>query len=146
MVLTAFGLSALLHAAGSRTMLPPIPGATTRPFGGPGVFFGLQALGVITESVVTSWLKRQSCWEHTVPLGVKKVGTFAWVAGWMYWTAPLFVDDFTRGGIWLFEPVPWSAMAVLGLREEGDARGWRWKGRNVFLWRGDVWWRSGVAV
>ncbi len=71
---------------------------------------------------------------------------------WFYVTGPLLADDFARGGIWLFEPVPVSVVRGLGfgLNEEGW---WCWGeggGKWVGWWsdrsgRGR-WWRSGVML
>lgn len=118
----------------------------TDPLGGPLLFFALQAVGVVGEGVVRGWLRGKERWRHGVPRSVKEAFTFVWVAGWMYYTAPLVVDDFSKGGIWLFEPVPFSLLRALGYGEEGDSRLWRWRGRNVFWYTGDRWWKSGIAV
>jgi len=62
----------------------------------------------------------------------------------LYFTAPLLVDDFARGGIWLFEPVPFSLFRGLGLGSEGD--GWWCCGGGLVEWRsGEGWWDTGIA-
>lgn len=63
------------------------------------------------------------------------MGNFAVTMIWLYWTAPLLVDDFARGGVWLYEPLIISPLRILGFGAYDDS-GWN-------LWSGLVFWRSG---
>ncbi|KAF2657410.1 hypothetical protein K491DRAFT_691058 [Lophiostoma macrostomum CBS 122681] len=134
----AFGLSGTLHACGSYTSA-----GTTYPLSGSMLFFLLQALGIFTEVVVTQGLRRTGIQER-VPQALMRVFTFVYVHVWFYYTAPLLCDEFARGGIWLFEPVPVSILRGLGLGVEGDGW-WCWGGKLVWWHTGDRWWRSGLA-
>lgn len=139
-LIVAFGLSGGLHALASYTIWP-----RTQPLSGPGRFFCSQIVGIGAEI----------CWHRairaahaalggTVPAWMGSVMNFVWVHVWGYWTAAWLVDDFARGGIWLFEPVPVSLWRGLGLGLEG-AGWWCWPGPIVWWHRADRWWESGLA-
>jgi hypothetical protein len=53
-------------------------------------------------------------------------------------------DDFARGGVWLFEPIPVSPLRGLGFGQEGD-RWWCWGHIGVGWYTGKHWWESGIA-
>ncbi|KAM0719421.1 hypothetical protein Q7P37_005326 [Cladosporium fusiforme] len=132
----AFFLSGVLHATGSYTQL-----GDTRPLSGPMAFFMLQALGVTVQAALVHLLEPS----RVFPRSVRRAANFAIVAVWMYFTAPLLVDDFARGGIWLFEPVPISIFRGLGLGPKGEGW-WCWYG-GLMEWRsGKGWWDSGIAL
>lgn len=134
----AFSLSGALHACGSYTMLSP-----TQPIRGPFLFFFLQTWGIVAQMLVSKILKQYGVTERTPKL-VRQTVNFAYVQVWLYYTAPLLVDDFARGGIWLFEPVPFSPLRGLGFGLEGEGW-WRWGGEYVRWYRGRRWWESGLA-
>lgn len=133
---TAFFLSGVLHATGSYTQM-----GDTRPLRGPMAFFMLQALGVTVQTGLVHFLAL----ERVFPRWLRRVGNFAIVAVWMYFTAPLLVDDFARGGIWMFEPVPISFFRGIGLGPEGEGW-WCWYGRLVEWRSGRGWWDTGIAL
>lgn len=134
----AFGCSACLHAAGSYTMWP-----ATQPLKGPFLFFVLQPVGIVLQ-MGASELMRTSGIREKIPDWVRGAGNFVAVHVWFYYTAPLLTDDFARGGIWLFEPVPISIWRGLGLGAKGE--GWYcWNGRVVWWYWGTRWWQSGIA-
>ncbi|KAI9784011.1 MAG: hypothetical protein M1816_001093 [Peltula sp. TS41687] len=135
----AFALSGLLHACGSYTQLP-----LTHPLRGPFLFFSLQPLGITLQTMVARVLTRSGVSKHC-PRALRWSANFLYVHTWFYFTAPLLADDFSRGGIWLFEPVPISPIRGLGwgLKEEGW---WCWGGSSPRWHRGDRWWRSGLAL
>lgn len=55
-------------------------------------------------------------------MGVGRLVRLVYVHVWFYHTAPLLMDDFARGGLWLYEPAPISPLRALGLGVRGD--GW----------------------
>jgi hypothetical protein len=137
-LLVAFGLSGVVHAAGSLTCAGP-----TRPVRGPLAFFLLQALGIFVEGVVAQALGTQ----RRVPAWAMRVWRFVYVHTWFYYTAHLLCDDFASGGIWLFEPVPVSLFRGLGFGADPRDGWWCWGGvLDVLRWhRGEKWWGSGIA-
>ncbi|PNS18631.1 hypothetical protein CAC42_5170 [Sphaceloma murrayae] len=136
----AFGLSGLLHACGSMTQI-----GQTRPLRGPGLFFLLQAVGISLEMGLKMGLKRIGLAQH-IPVWVGGVGNFLYAHWWLYLTAPLLVDDFAKGGVWLFEPVPISLFrGPLGQGTREDSF-WRWSGTIMSWHSGDTWWTTGIAL
>ncbi|KAF2208171.1 hypothetical protein CERZMDRAFT_114711 [Cercospora zeae-maydis SCOH1-5] len=133
----AFGLSGLLHASGSTTQL-----GDTRPLRGPFAFFLCQALGITLQTFFTQ--KTQHRLSH-FPRPVRQLGNFSFVIVWMYFTAPLLVDDFARGGVWLYEPLIISPLRVCGWGRADDREDWiLWK--DLVGWHsGKGWWDSGLA-
>ncbi|KAK5145492.1 hypothetical protein LTR04_001284 [Oleoguttula sp. CCFEE 6159] len=135
----AFTLSGTIHACGSYTQ----SGQTT-PLRGPFAFFVLQAIGITAQTFVSGQLKKSGVTQK-VPKVFWKVVNFAFVHVWFYYTSPLLVDDFAKGGIWLFEPIPISPLRGLGFGVKGDGW-WCWGGRWAFWHTGKHWWQSGLAV
>lgn len=134
----AFFLSGVLHATGSHTQL-----GDTYPLTGPMMFFMMQALGVTVQTTLVQALKSAGVTQH-VPKTIRRTANLVITLVWLYFTAPLLVDDFARGGIWLFEPVPISIFRGLGLGPKG-AGWWCWYG--LVEWRsGKSWWDSGIAL
>jgi hypothetical protein len=140
-LLVAFGLSGLVHAAGSLTCAGP-----TRPVRGPLTFFLLQALGIFVEDAVTQAVRPMGL-EKKVPRWAVRTWTFVYVHVWFYYTAHLLCDDFASGGIWLFEPVPVSVLRGLGFGADPRDGWWCWGGvLDVLRWhKGEPWWGSGIA-
>lgn len=140
----AFSLSGCLHACGSYTQI-----GETRPLRGPLLFFVLQILGISFQLFATSLLAKMGVRDSS-PRWLRRTINVVYVHVWLYHTAPLLVDDFAKGGIWLFEPVPVSVLRGLGFGGKGD--GWfpltgAFSDRAVLRWhRGDSWWNTGVAL
>ncbi|MCJ1435823.1 hypothetical protein MMC27_005199 [Xylographa pallens] len=134
----AFVCSGSLHATGSTTMWP-----ATRPLEGPFTFFILQPVGIVLQMGLSELLGKVGLRER-LPSWVRGAGNFVAVHVWFYYTAPLLTDDFARGGIWLFEPIPISIWRGLGFGAEGEGW-WCWNGRIVSWYSGEVWWQSGLA-
>ncbi|OJD15503.1 hypothetical protein AJ78_04234 [Emergomyces pasteurianus Ep9510] len=134
----AFGLSGLLHAAGSYTQLSPITA-----FPNLFLFFFLQAPAIMFQDFVAKriiltlpfksarWLRRST--------------NFIFVVAWAFLIGPLGADDFAKGGLWLVEPVPLSLVRGLGFGADGEGW-WCWKGQTFRLWRGEKWWDIGVRI
>lgn len=138
-LLTAFGLSGVLHACGTYTASGP-----TRPLAKSFSFFMLQALGIFLEDSIAAALRRTGV-QRYVPLWAMRVWTFVYVHVWFYHTAHLLCDDFTLGGVWLFEPVPVSLFRGLGLGATRLDGWWCWSGQVVRWHTGKHWWQSGLA-
>ncbi|KAK4569793.1 hypothetical protein LTR86_002762 [Recurvomyces mirabilis] len=135
----AFFLSGCVHACGSYTQL-----GDTRPLLGPMQFFLLQAVGIMVQTVATHQLKAAGILEKCPKL-LKQAANFALVHVWLYYTAPLLVDDFAQGGVWLFEPLPFSVLRGLGFGAVDDQFFCWWHG--LFWWRtGKHWWDTGIAL
>jgi len=132
----AFGISGVLHAAGSISQFPP-----THPSHAP-IFFMLQALGIVLQMSVCSLLHPLI---KTLPRSVRQAGNFAFVFAWLFHTGWWLTDDFARGGIWLYEPIPISLFRGLGFGGEGDGW-WCWGHLGVGWYRGKHWWESGIAI
>lgn len=139
-LVTAFGLSGFLHACGSYTCA-----GSTRPLLGPMRFFLLQAFGCFIEAILIQPLLKSSRIEQNVPRWLMRAITFSYVHLWFYHTASLICDDFAKGGIWLFEPIPISPLRGLGFGVEGDGW-WCWNEQKIWWHKGDRWWRSGIAL
>jgi hypothetical protein len=135
----AFFISGCLHASGSYTQL-----GDTRPLMGPMRFFMLQFVGIVTQIQAISLLRNNAIFAQT-PTAVKRIANFVLVHIWLYYTAPLLMDDFAKGGIWLFEPVAFSPLRALGFGAKDDSFFCWWNG--ILFWRsGKDWWDSGIAV
>ena len=140
-LVTAFGLSGVLHACGTYTAAGP-----THPLSNSFSFFMLQALGIFLEFIVSSLLRRTGI-QHRVPQWLMRVWTFTYVHVWFYNTAHLLCNDFALGGVWLFEPIPVSLFRGLGLGATKQDGWWCWGGERVVRWHtGKHWWQSGLAV
>ncbi|CZR51304.1 uncharacterized protein PAC_01179 [Phialocephala subalpina] len=132
----AFGISGIIHTGGSISQFPK-----TYPWHAP-IFFMLQAVGILVQTVASSALHPLI---KQMPRSVRQGGNFLFVFGWMFWTGWWLTDDFARGGIWLYEPIPISPLRGLGFGEK-DA-GWGcWEHLGVGWFKGKHWWESGIAI
>ncbi|KAG6047191.1 hypothetical protein E4U39_000686 [Claviceps sp. Clav50 group G5] len=135
--------SGLLHAAGSLSTIP-----RTKPLNQLW-FFLLQALGIVVQQYLAAGLRR---WGPGLPRVVRRGGNIAFSIGWLYFTAPMFVDDVAASGLWLYEPVPVSVLRLLGLgRVLGDGNvteaWWRWdKEYCLKIYEPKHWWEAGIAI
>ncbi|KAI4116386.1 MAG: hypothetical protein LQ338_007724 [Usnochroma carphineum] len=133
-VFVAFCCSGVLHACASYTILGP-----THPIRNSFAFFAVQPFGIVGQRALSVWLKENG-YREAVPLWMRKVGNVVVVVAWCLWTGPWIADEFARGGIWMYEPLPVSL--VRGVKGEGW---WRWGGEWVRWETGDRWWRSGLT-
>jgi hypothetical protein len=138
-VIVAFTLSGLVHAAGSHTQL-----GDTRPISRSFSFFILQALAIITQTAICVQLKTAGIISKC-PKILRQLTNFAFVHIWLYYTAPLLMDDFSQGGVWLFEPIPFSILRGLGLGAPGD-QFFCWWGEPARWQSGKHWWATGIAM
>lgn len=153
----AFFLSGCLHACASYTQL-----GDTRPLLGPMRFFLLQPLGITSQMLLMRELKRATVLEK-LPAWLKQAANFVFVHVWLYYTAPLLMDDFSKGGVWyvdsftklsnldtnfvsrLFEPIAISPLRALGLGAKDETWFCWWNG--ILFWRrGSHWWDTGLAL
>ncbi|KJX99508.1 hypothetical protein TI39_contig354g00099 [Zymoseptoria brevis] len=128
-ILLAFSLSGCLHACGSHTQL-----GATRPIAGPFCFFLLQGIGIISQTAISDRLRKVAIFENA-PKVTQQSANFAFTVIWLYHTAPLLTDDFAKGGVWLYEPVAFSPLRLIGLGAKDD--------RSWDLWFDMIRWRSG---
>ena len=140
-IIVAFGLSGVLHACGSVTQQ-----GETRPLKGPMLFFLLQAVGLISESLFHLLILKGLGLSGKTPQWLSRLANLIWVHAWFVVTGPILVDDFARGGIWLLEPLMISPLRGLGFGVEGD--GWYcWEGTfATWHWDRQRWWLSGIAL
>lgn len=138
-LLTAFGLSGVLHACGTYTAAGP-----THPVANSIAFFMLQAFGIFLEVLISTAL-RQTGVQKYVPVWAMRTWTFVYVHVWFYNTAHLLCNDFALGGVWLFEPIPVSLFRGLGLGAAKQDGWWCWAGQVVEWHTGRRWWQSGLA-
>ncbi|KAG5292922.1 hypothetical protein I7I48_05157 [Histoplasma ohiense] len=133
-----FGLSGLLHAAGSYTQLAP-----TRPFSSIFLFFFLQAPAIMFQDLVVKHVIARLPFRF--PHWLCRSTNFIFVVVWAFLIGPLGADDFSIGGIWLVEPIPLSPIRGLGYGAEGEGW-WCWKGQAFQQWRGEKWWDFGIRI
>jgi hypothetical protein len=132
----AFGISGILHAAGSITQLP-----RTKPWQAP-IFFMLHGLGILLQSFLCAYLHP---YIFRLPKPIRQAGNLLFIWTWFWYTGWLLVDDFARGGVWLWEPLPISPMRALGYGVPGDSW-WCWQDVSVGWYTGKHWWESGIAI
>ncbi|AEO53531.1 hypothetical protein MYCTH_2294996 [Thermothelomyces thermophilus ATCC 42464] len=157
----AFTLSGLVHSAGGHTSVPE----TTR-FWTPIVFFVLQPVGIILQAAAASLAKRlassvlarseataaagHGAPKKRIPRWLCRTANLLFTTLWLHLTAWGLIDDMSRAGVWLFEPVPVSPFRMMGFGAPGNTDWWRWDGVGYGLgWytvRGGRWWESGVTL
>ncbi|ERS98416.1 uncharacterized protein SPSK_06072 [Sporothrix schenckii 1099-18] len=148
----AFGQSAILHAAASTTTLP-----THTLWWGPALFFVLSGVGVVVQGIVlpSAVMKR-------LPRRARQVANLLFTLGWLHATVWLFLDDTSRCGLWLFEPVPFSptrylislvqgaeppSIVSLAGNNQAGLSAWRWYSDDLAYWHtGKRWWETGLAI
>jgi hypothetical protein len=132
----AFGISGFLHRWGSITQVPE-----THPWA-PPAFFMLQAVGIFIQTTFTSTFRHQL---SKLPKVVGQAGNLLFTFAWLVGTGWILVDDFSRGGVWLYEPIPISPLRGLGFGVQGDGW-WCWEHIGVSWYTGKHWWESGIAL
>lgn len=134
----SFLQSGLLHASGSFTSTPK-----TKPWRAPAFFF-LQMVGILLQQSAAHLFRL--CVPLRLPRLVSRAVNLLFTLTWLFFTAPLFMDDCSSTGLWLVEPVPASPLLFLGFGSEGD-HWWRWDWDHLpGLYSGETWWRSGIAL
>ncbi|KAI0998323.1 hypothetical protein K3495_g9871 [Podosphaera aphanis] len=134
-VLFAFGISGLLHwAAGVCLYGPARPSRNA-------IFFIVQPLGILLQKILCVLLR--PC-IRVSPQKIRYLGNFLFTFVWMVSTGWILADDFARGGLWLWEPIPLSPLRGLGFGEP-DVGWWCWEHIGVGWYSGQHWWDSGIA-
>ncbi|KAK8050643.1 hypothetical protein PG994_012373 [Apiospora phragmitis] len=137
--LVAFGLSGVIHAAGSYSTVPK-----SRPWD-PPIFFMLAGAGAQIQRTLARHLLRAPIQAHA-PRWLRRAGNLAFTFAWMHLISSFLLDDFGRCGLWLWEPVPFSFARMLGLGTPG-ADWWRWGAWLMPTWHwGRHWWDTGIAM
>ncbi|TVY44277.1 O-Mevalon transferase [Lachnellula occidentalis] len=131
----AFGISGFLHLAGSVSQLPQ-----TYPWNSM-ILFLLQPIGILVQATACSYLRPSI---EKLPKACRQAGNILYTLLFLFSTCWLMGDDFARGGVWLFEPVPISPLRGLGYGVEGDGW-WCWGHIGVGWYTGAHWWESGIA-
>ncbi|EEP79515.1 predicted protein [Uncinocarpus reesii 1704] len=134
--IVAFALSGLIHACGSYTQL-----GTTRPWG-PFSFFVVQVPGILIQQLAGEICAHLP---FALPRWLRRWSNLAFFIFWILLTGHLVADDFAKGGVWLFEPVPVSPIRGLGFGAVGEGW-WCWHGKWFGLWKGEKWWQRGVEI
>lgn len=146
-LLIAFGLSGSIHGLGSYTSFSLQP---SHPLTGSLAFFLFQGFGIFLQSSVVKVLHKRIAWTRTAPATIRQTSNLMFVLLYLYFTGPLLANDFSRCGIWLFEPVPVSLLRGLGFGPGGKDEGWwAWyqEGSRVLgWWKGDTWWDKALAI
>ncbi|KAK4142340.1 uncharacterized protein C8A04DRAFT_13280 [Dichotomopilus funicola] len=155
----AFSLSGILHATGGKTSIP-----STTVAWAPFAFFASQPLGIalqqclqqasqrILNSITTtdttdSHIRRLPPSVTTTML--RRAANLLFTLAWLHLTGAGIVDDMSRAGVWMYEPVPVSPLRMMGLGGTGDdGKWWRWGSEAYGLgwYRGRYWWESGVTL
>ncbi|KAK4128763.1 hypothetical protein N657DRAFT_639253 [Parathielavia appendiculata] len=142
-VAMAFVLSGLLHAAGNYTSVTRETAAAWPS----AVFFLLQGIGALVQNGACFVLRSIVKDMNRIPPWIRRAGNLVFVVCWLQMTGWALIDDMSRGGVWLFEPVPVSPLRMMGLGVPGE-RWWRWEG-ETYGWRwhwGSHWWESGLRL
>ena len=138
-LVVAFFLSGCLHACASFTQL-----GETRPLLGPMRFFLLQPCGILSQMWSVRQLDQMGV-RHRTPRVLRLLVNCIYTHVWLYYTAPILVDDFAKGGVWLYEPVPISILRGLGLGAKDES--WLcWDNAILFWHSGKHWWDTGIGV
>ncbi|KAF2425833.1 hypothetical protein EJ08DRAFT_594078 [Tothia fuscella] len=138
-IFIAFSLSGTLHGCASYTS-----NGETRPLRGPFLFFLLQPVGIAIQLFCSHYLRSMNI-SQKLPNVVKLTCNFVFVHFWLYYTAPLLVEDIARGGQLLWEPVPFSFVRGMGFGRRDDT--WYCWGGLLYSWhQGKYWWQSGLAT
>lgn len=132
----AFAISGVIHAGGSITQFP-----RTYWWHCPA-FFMLQAVGILIQSTSCALLHPLI---KKLPKPIRRWGNFFYVFFWLLFTGHWLTDDFATGGIWLYEPIPFSPLRGLGFGEP-DAKFYCWDHIGVGWYTGKHWWESGIAL
>jgi len=138
----AFAQSGFIHGAGSYGTP-----WSSKP-GNPLLFFALAYLGTITQVMLSRLLNHLAGkYKYKCPRFVRRSANFAFTSVWLTATSWLLVDDLSRCGVWLFEPVPVSLFRAAGFGH--DRRVWRWDSESLPSWHWGPkgrWWETGLAI
>ncbi|KAJ5462876.1 hypothetical protein N7475_007820 [Penicillium sp. IBT 31633x] len=138
-LMVAFCLSGFVHACGSYTQL-----AHTHPVSGTFLYFALQGVAIMAEQVFKTSILPKLPLAGT-PRWLRRTANFVFVLFWLIASGGLIADEFSRGGLWLMEPIPFSPLRGLGFGLPGQ--GWLcWKGPWFRYWSDGTYWESGTRM
>ena len=104
-------------------------------------FFLLQIVAVTAQTSFCAALRPLI---SRLPMWARMAGNGLFAYIWMYKTAPLFNDDMSAGGTWMYEPVMVSPLRWLGLGPKGYGW-WTWAHVDIGWYQGKHWWESGIG-
>ena len=135
-----FLISGAIHACGSYTLW-----GETRPMNA-FLFFVLQPVGIALQ-IISSWsLGRLGLMNNNrFARHIGGAANVAFTVFWLLWTFPLLADDFAKGGLWLTEPFPISALQALGLGCQARATVLDFDYGLPFR-KGSRWWQMGLTM
>ncbi|KAK8087971.1 membrane bound o-acyl transferase family domain-containing protein [Apiospora hydei] len=116
--IVAFGLSGFIHAMGSYSTV-----RYSWPWD-PPVFFMLAGAGAQIQRTLARHILRESIQTYA-PRWLRRTGNLVFTFAWMHMISSYLLDDFSRCGLWLWEPIPFSFARMLGLGTPGG-KWWRW--------------------
>lgn len=130
----AFAISGVLHSGGSVSQFP-----YTLPLQA-FIFFMVQGAGVLIQTTFCQVFRPQI---KQLSKPARQWGNFTFTFIWLLFTGFWLCDDFARGGMWLYEPIPISPLRAMGLGDKGDWW-WCWEHIGVGWYKGVHWWESGI--
>ena len=137
--LLVFTLSGIIHACGSYTMWgPSVPLHSLQ-------FFLSQFVGISIQIFFPVLLQRCGLEADLISKRIKRFITFLFTVLWLLITSPFLVHDFTRGGLWLAELLPFSFLSVMGLSRRSSSA-LLWDGPGIGWYTDKRWWLSGVVL
>ncbi|KAK8055532.1 hypothetical protein PG993_000759 [Apiospora rasikravindrae] len=116
--IVAFGLSGFIHAMGSYSTV-----RHSRPWD-PPIFFMLAGLGAQVQRTLARHVLRSQIQSYA-PRWLRRASNLVFTFAWMHMISSYLLDDFSRCGLWLWEPIPFSFARMLGLGTPGG-NWWRW--------------------
>ncbi|KAH8430449.1 wax synthase family protein [Aspergillus melleus] len=138
LTLIVFSLSGLIHASGSYTQFEE-----TRPLSGTLLFFLLQGAGVVIQDLASKVLVSALFQSKPVPRWLRRTSNASFAFGWLVFSGGYIADDFSKGGLWLTEPLPVSPLRGLGLGVEGEGW-WCWSEPWFQWWDDGTFWGRGL--
>jgi Membrane bound O-acyl transferase family len=135
-VVVSFVCSGFMHACLSYTAI-----GDKAPIMGSFMFFTLQPLGILIQYHWLHYFRSTALGKHC-PAFIGYIANAVWVNTWLYFTGPLFIEDLSIGGWFLFEPVPISIFRGVGLG--GPEEGLFTLHGRFASWRNDGW-RTGIV-
>ncbi|QSZ35473.1 hypothetical protein DSL72_008343 [Monilinia vaccinii-corymbosi] len=132
----AFGISGIVHAGGSISQIPSTNPSSLL------TFFMLQAVGIFLQTGFCTLLC--GCIKH-ISKPIRQTMNVVYALSWGLMTGWWLADDFARGGVWLYEPIPISIFRGLGFAGR-DHGWWCWEHVGLEWYTGKHWWESGVAI
>ncbi|OBT98670.1 hypothetical protein VE01_03399 [Pseudogymnoascus verrucosus] len=131
----AFIISGAMHTAGSAVQV--LPTHPERQL----TFFLLQLVAVTAQ---TSFCAALRPWIERLPVWARRTGNAVFTYLWLYATCPLFMNDMSAGGTWMYEPVMGSPLRWWGLGPKGYGW-WTWAHVEIGWYQGRHWWESGIG-